>query len=351
MKNGQRLKTQSKVQAGLVSDITSTIKKLLETICKGLDKLFDSKGYSQKDEEEIEEDGLKGFRRTYESGTGELVAVEIFQTNEKPELFTVNIRANGHREVTKKRVNKNKIDDVVTDYMDQEGLGTNEGKIYDDADASKKLQVSLKKVNCSTGTEIHLTAINANYNIIEAMTDLNAVLADDEFVDTLSEEDQSFEIVEVTDADEYDVEPMDGQINTDSSYEELLRAAVECKNDLQCVAWGAKGIDMESLKRAAGEYIWSIDCAIELFANLMIQYTGRVPHLSQLCSGYSSQVDMSEGLEYSEGLQVIKNSIDNCIDVFEALYVNLEHDVQKRVDDILVDLKNYAGNKVARALM
>ena len=331
------------VQAGVIDDVSSIVKKLFDTIFKGIDKLLDGRGYDKKDSKEVDVDDSPsgenyfGTETIYESGNGDQVKVTVVQTSKNPDKFTVTVKANGHREIVKKNVKSNKIDDVVTSYMDSELSATNEGPI----ESSKRLQVTLKRVAASTGAEIHLTAINANYSIVEAMTDLDVILADDEFANMITDEPKSFEITEVEDEDEYDVNEMDEdeEVDTTETYSSMFFAALQLQYNLQYIHWGAKGEQFAEIHRMVDSIMWCAREHVDVLAELMVEKTGVVPHPG---TAQFAQLPDPDGLNFQSSLEYAITSIHDFIDVLEGYYVNLDHDVQGQLDSWIRDMKKNA---------
>lgn len=325
------------VQASVIDDVSSIVKKLFDTIFKGIDKLLDGRGYDKKDEKEVEDGGHAGTETIYESGNGDQVSVQVFQTNDNPEQFTVIVKAKGHKEVVKKNVKRNKIDDIITTYMDSELGATNEGPI----ESSKRLQVTLKRVTASSGAEIHLTAINANYSIVEAMTDLDTILADDEFANMVTDEPKSFEITEVEDEDEYDVNEMDEdeEVDTTETYANMFFAALQLQYNLQYIHWGARGEQFAEIHRMVDSIMWCARENVDVLAELMVEKTGVVPHPG---TAQFATLPDPDGLDFQASLEYAITSIHDFINVLEGYYVNLDHDVQGQLDSWIRDMKKNA---------
>lgn len=350
--------SQTSVQGGVVSDISSVLKKLFDTIFKGLDKLIDGLGWEKQEERQVERDGLTWVDRTYKTGSSKKVFVSFAPCDDSGKRCNLVMKAQGCKDFVKSNILISKIDDYVTEYASENELGSNEGQISADA-STKVCRITLQRVTSSKGVDsINLMKIQANYPIQLAVEDVQAVVNDDEFVDSLQyDEPQSFEITEVPseenpDEFEYDVNEIENDIVDGSmSYEELLKAAVRLSFDIQSLCWGAKGPRMEELKSKAYNWTWTVQNAIDMFAQLMVSETHVVPHLGKLATGGTGGVDMSQGFDLEEGLTVLEKSIDKFVNELENHYVNLPHEVQKRVDDMLFELKNGFQNNVKRAMM
>lgn len=364
------------IQSSVMEDIVSIIKGLFNTVCKGVDKLLEGSGYKPEGKAkpikpEDSGDGYgAGIIRTYKAGTGETVVVTIIDCDENNsgELFYVKIECQGHRTFEKDKVRKNRIEKLVDNYIDDELGASNEGEVNNNdaegtegqVDASCRIcKVTLQRVTSSTGVDsINLMKIQANYPIKLAMEDVEEVVDSDEFVNSLQEDEpQSFEITQVPgeenpDELEYDVNEIgNDEVDTSMSYEELLKAAAKFSFDIQCIGWGAKGPDMDNLRSRLFNFKWAAESAIDLFANLMVSETHVVPHLGKLPTGGTGGVDMSQGFDYQEGLTVLDKSIDKFIQTLEEHYINLSHEIQKRVDDLIFELKNGNSANIKRAMM
>lgn len=368
------VQSAQKVQAGVLEDVMSIIKGLFSTLCKGIDKVLEGSGYKPEGKaapvKATKEHG-PGYKRQYkttkhEAGSGDVVTVEVVKTNPdgSGDNVDVKISCEGHKTFEKKNVPEKKVQKYIEDYMDSELGASYEGEVADtseddeNVDASSKVcRVTLQRVTCGTEDTINLMKIQANYPIQLAMEDVQQVVEDDNFVDGLGQEPQSFEITEVPSEDnpdelEYNVDEIGNEeVDPSMSYEELLKAAAKFSFDIQCIGWGAKGPDMDNLRSRLFNFKWAAESAIDLFANLMVSETHVVPHLGKLPTGGTGGVDMSQGFDYQEGLTVLDKSIDKFIQTLEEHYINLSHEIQKRVDDLIFELKNGNSANIKRAMM
>ena len=335
---------KSVVQAGVVDDISSIIKSLFDTIFKSIDKLLDDSGYSKKDQKHVKEKGFEGTETVYESGDGDSVLVKVLQTNSNPDLFEVTIQCEGHKPLVKRNVKEDKIEAIIDNYMDTVLESSNEGPI----DSSKRVRVTLKKITSGTESEVHLTCINANYDIVEAMTHVKEVLADDEFVDNLSDEPASFEISETLDGEGFDVEEIDNDnVDVNDSYRDMFYAAAAFKNNLQYIHWGAKGQKFVEIHNMVDSMLWSANDYVDTLAELTVEKTNFVPHLGL----HDAAVNVDHnGLDYEGTLEYLLTSIKDYVNVLESYYVNMDHDVQSLLDDWIRSLNKNADYFIKRML-
>lgn len=358
---------QATVQAGVVDDISSIIKKLFDTIFKGIDSIFKDRGYEHAGETVQEVDNSEftiNWWHTGEQGVDIAVgycpidgctdAVNIVVGLGSCKKNTPMKEWGNVKKYSNQKLGGNKLKQIAQQFAESVGKSLEEPV----TNASKCLRVTLQRVTSGKEDTINLMKIQANYPIQLAMEDVQEVVDDDEFIDSLQyDEPQSFEITEVPSEEnpdelEYDVNEIDSmEVDGSMSYEELLKAAAKFYFDLLSLAWGAKGTDMEDLRNRVGNFKWTAESAFNMFAELMVAETHVVPHLGKLATGGTGGVDMSQGFDYQEGLTVLDKSIDKFIQTLEEHYINLSHEVQKRVDDMIYELKNGYGGNIKRAMM
>lgn len=358
--------TQTSVQAGVIDDISSIIKKLFDTIFKGIDSIFKDRGYEHAGETIQQVDDSKFTINWWHTGEpGVDIAVGYCPIEGRTDAVNVvvglgNCKKNtpmksweNVKEYPNQTLGGNKLKKIAEQFAESVGKSLEEPV----TNASKCLRITLQRVTSGKEDTINLMKIQANYPIQLAMEDVQEVVEDDEFADTLTEEPQSFEITEVPSEEnpneiEYDVNGIENdEVDGSFSYEELLKAAAKFYFDLLSLAWGAKGTDMEDLRNRVSNFRWTAESAFNMFAELMVAETHVVPHLGKLATGGTGGVDMSQGFDYQEGLTVLDKSIDKFIQTLEEHYINLSHEVQKRVDDMIYELKNGYGGNIKRAMM
>lgn len=329
------------VQASVIDDISSIIKKLFDTIFKGIDRLIEGVGWEQKGEAEtVEKNGMSGEVRKYATGTDEIVTVTILQMDDSKDKFYIKMECKGHKPFEKKNVKSSDIEKWVERYIDDEMKATNEGRV----DSSKRLRVTLQRVNASEETSVNLVAITANYPITLAMEDVENIVGDDDFVDTLTEEPQSFEITEVESEEEpgepeYDVQEIsDEEVDTSDSYEKILISLISCKNDVQSIAWRMQGLQDNVFICYVDTIMYIINNSIEFFVKRIISETDIVPHPGKATS--ESYFDTDLAFNYDNALQAIRDSVNHLIDELDIYYVNVKHDIQAYIDSLILNLKD-----------
>lgn len=348
------------VKAGAALNLVG---KLIDKLFKGLDSMFrdlSEAGLKEKKREEIEEDGIPGMYLMYdaldEDDKSHNIELKLFTSPDKPGKYFMRIQHDDGKDLEEpdKFFTKDQISPFVLEYAQNHGLISlneaidvydNVGMEEDELFQNSKISVTLQRVTAGSEDTINLCAIDAGSDAVKAMSILDAVLADDEFAGRITEEPVSFEIVEME--DEYDVNETQ-DVDTSKTFEEMLRACVECHHNLQAIHWGAKTNKFHDIHSFVESLIWSIQYNIDQIAEWCVEYTKQVPNV--LNYQYSS-VDTSQGFDYDTAMNAAKGQLDNYIKVLECYYVNVEHDVQSVMDNWIRDLKKQSNYVLDRSLM
>lgn len=344
------------VKAGPAMDLA---KKALDVLFRGLDRAMadlEDKGLEKKKEENIEEEGIKGKYLLYETANGQVLEVKLFGVEEHPDYYIVRVRIDEDESTAKeseKPLKKNQISKFITDYADANDLGTveegvdvndNVGMEKDDLFQSTKISVTLQRVSAGDEDTINLCAINAS-NAVKAMNMLDEILSDDEFVATITAEPASFEITE--NEDEYTVEDTD-KVDTSHTFEEMLKACVECYHNLQTIHWGARCHKFNDIHSFTESLMWDVKYQIDTIAEWCVEFTNKVPNV--LTYQYTPLV-AEDGFDFDLAMSATKCQLDNYIKVLECFYVNLDHDVQSVMDNWIREFKKKSNYVLDRTLM
>lgn len=346
------------ISAGTLSDTASVVRKFFDTLLSSIDKLLDVKGLKSIEYEEVEEeiDGQtwSGIRKIYKTGSKDVVAVTLFSNPKDANYYNIRLEVKGKPNMKgeKANVHKSKVEKVVTDWMDKNNLGSNEGEVK----SSTRVLVKLQRVAGSTEDTINLLAINANCSIVLANDIVDEVLDNEEFVEQISEEPQTFEITETRDGQEYDVNPTDEEATPDdeSTYSEMFKAAVKLHSDLQSIHWGAKGLKFYELHNQIDSLLWTSQQFIDTTAELLVEKAKVVPHVALYYeTNHTQEIEnfIKDGFDLERGLTYARTLLQDFIRVLESSYVNLDHDVQNIIDNWIRDLKKRADYFIDRQLL
>lgn len=359
MANKKQMKTvklsTETVTAGASSDILGILKRVVNTICGGLDKYINDMGKDVK-QKTIKEGGRSGNQVVIMLNDGSKLSVKSFPHEDDKKIDIIiqleGKKAKSHKDVaSEKEVNR-----LVEDYLKEVGWNPEADEEDDEdiidveaVDSAQKLQVTLQKVTSGSSVDIHLSAIYANYNIEDAMNVLDDVLDNVDFVDTLTDTPTSYEIVEIPGENEYDVNQITS-VEVNSCYHQIFKAAVVLLHDAQCIYWGAKGQGMDELRRQIESKMWDFRYYVDVLAELIVEKTGDVPHISNYCCKEDA-LDAPGGLTFEYGIITMQNSLHGFISTLESYYVNLDHDIQTMVDNWLRDCKKHADFYMERKIV
>lgn len=194
--------------------------------------------------------------------------------------------------------------------------------------ASKHIDVTLKKIIATS--EIKLTAINANYNPSEVLDDLEEILDQDDFIDVLTEDPQTFAID--VDEDGFDIEPCDECMSADpcATLCEVFKAGIRAYRNFYIIHWMSSGNDMMKLHLLAEEMYGQIIQEIDTVGELLVEKQGTVPQLDFPCDYVPVQ-----DYDFQTGLTEIKPLIQMYIDCIDLAYLNQDSYVQSQMDEWL----------------
>jgi len=193
---------------------------------------------------------------------------------------------------------------------------------------AKQISVTLHKI---TGTsEIKMTAIKANYNPSNVLDDMEELLEQDEFIDTLTEEPQTYTIN--IDDDGFDIDRCEGCQECDpcESLGEALKAAIRAYRNLYIVHWLSSGNDMMKTHLLAEEMYGQLIQEIDTLGELMVEKCGTI-----IDPNFPCEYIEVKPFEFQESLDVIKSLIQPYIDAIDFAYCNQDSDIQSVFDEWL----------------
>lgn len=193
--------------------------------------------------------------------------------------------------------------------------------------ASKHITVKLQRI---TGTsEIELLGLDSTCPPADTLNYIDDIINQDEFLDTLTEEPQTFDID--VDTDGYDIEQCeDCEIDPCKSLEEVFKSGIRAYRNLYTLHWMANGNDMMKLHNLSEDMYKELIDEIDVVGELLVEKCGTVPALDFPCDYIPiQQYDFQTGLDY------IKSLIQMYIDCIDCAYPNQTSDVQSTLDEWL----------------
>ncbi len=305
----------------VVNDFTKVLKFTSETLFKFIDN-FPNYGIETTKREELEDGSLKLGCRYNSNDFG--VLIEPVGNGK----VDISIYCN---EKTIKLENINESD------AERKAMEVLQSEIQIDFDnsieSSRRLQVLLQRITSSDEISINLTAINANYDAELAVSNLNILLDNDEFIDNITDEPCCYEITD--NGDELDICTIENFEVTDSC-NAIIGAAMKIWCNMSVIQWATVGNRLEELHRICDNSRWRLMEEINFFGELSVEIDSKAVN-----PGFFTSIDNSPfitnddgaGFTAEFGFELISRMIEQYLSVLEIYYVNFPHDVQNWMDD------------------
>ena len=334
-----------KVEAGLLKSILDAIKKLSEHLFNYLGSSDFEKENIKIDEKSIKKLNEETFevKMAYVTESGAEVVyttkVKLDHDNDIADIEVIYKDGTTTKTASKKAVKgddypaeSKKLLFTLLDDDTKKAFGIK---------SSKTLKVTLQRITAAKETSINLTAIKANYELREAYSDLDELLDSPEFIDEITEEPVSFEIVDLGEG--FDVNPIDIQQEecTIYSLQQLLCAAIQFNMDIQQLRW--ESVRSEHLFRVMGNALYDSQNWVDKLGLWIIEKSNSVCNLLGSCKpDLGENVDISSDhspcMEYI-GMQYVFPVFDRIINTIEWNFPNLPSDMQQELNWWLRNLK------------
>lgn len=310
------------VQAGVMQDVSNMFKKFTDLLFNGLDKLISSGLKITEDKEESGEDGSK----LYHIVTGKNHKMDLRVTPLDSALNRVDLE---FIERSGKKYHKKNVK-VKDDLADAISLAAQDlfGETLESSVASSvQLCATFQRVSAAEDCSINLVAVNAACSPITALSILDEIAQDDEFISQISEEPMSFAICD--EGNEYDVSLIN-TVCTDATYETVLSVALNALADMQTVHWNIKGEGFTDLHEFTQTCIYTMYTEIDALAELCVETCGCVksPKALMNCSECAS----AQSIPFATGVATLTDVINNYIATLELYSCNMSPDVQSLVN-------------------
>lgn len=199
----------------------------------------------------------------------------------------------------------------------------------DIAVASKQMKVTLQKVTGSKEAEINMIAITANYDITEAYDNLQDVLDDDTFAESIPEEPTSYSIVPCEDS--YEVDEIQESVTDNTVYHTIFYAASNLATQLKYMDWMASGDSKIQIHNVIDNLSWDISRLMDSLAKKILANTSIVPFIPG-----------QDSLQFqSASMECLVDLVKRFIDVADIVYVNIDDAyIQSEVLDTIEKLRS-----------
>ena len=219
----------------------------------------------------------------------------------------------------------NQANTIISDFMTNHGM-----KVAKTSPTNASTRIQATFANTEHGVE--LTAINASCNINTALDIVDELADTDEFIEMLTEEPQSFEIV--PEDGEFTIAPID-DINVSEVYDTLFECASYVASTIQAYRWalGETNWYRISFLESIGYTVLEIPQHI---AQWVIQHTDHYPVPMCNLTPFSQLTEIKDNngkINSSILCDVVYNMLCDLVDVLSGYYVNLETAEQSQVDN------------------
>ena len=327
--------------ASTLSEVTSFLKSITDKLFGAFDKMLES----GKSNDQWEVDDTTGIRihKGVEKVTGIKYTLTVKPLDDKDSKFDIELKADNRKSAKRKNIQKDKIADVFNEiYFEVFEVDPAEAM-----NASKRMNVTLKRVCGATEDIIELTAVTANYEPTEAYANLLAVVSNDEFANSLPADcETSFEIVD--EGNELDV-CQSAPPCVNSCYVTMMTTLFRASQDVMCVHWNAIGAHFEEIHYKASDMLWRINSQLDTVAEWCVEKYGHVPHPAAMAQN-NSALCTTQGFNRDDAYSVMRSVANAVIATYELYYCNLDHDMQSRLDEWIREWKSLSDYKFAQAV-
>lgn len=199
---------------------------------------------------------------------------------------------------------------------------------YTGVDQAKHIDVTLQKITGTTS--FNMTMIRANYDPSLVLSDMDEIVGQPEFIESLPEDFTSYSID--VDDDGFDIESCEECIecNPCESLCEVFKSGIRAYRNLYILHWMSSGNDMMKLHNLSEEMYGELFQEIDTIGELLVEKQGTVPQLDFACDYIPVQK-----YDFQTGLDQIKSLISMYIDCIDYAYCNQDSDVQSMLDEWL----------------
>ena len=194
--------------------------------------------------------------------------------------------------------------------------------------SSKHINIKLQKIQGTT--EFNLVGLQSNYNPTDTLFDLDDIINQSEFQNSVSTDLQTYSID--VDEDGYDVEIGEScEISPCDSLLDLLHTGISVYRNLYLLHWMSSGNDMMKLHTLCEDLYTELIGEIDTLGELLVEHCDS-PNFDL---GFSCKYLPTIKYDFQTGLSQIKALAQEYIDTIDYAYPNQTSDVQSVLDDWL----------------
>lgn len=326
----------AEIKSNIIGDTLKMIKEISSTLFKGLDKLIEL-GLSVEDSEQTDEGG---FNLKVTTKNNKTIFIKAAPTNKK-DYYDIEFIDENKKKELQKNIHVSKFDEVVAKVIKDVYGEDIKNKSSEDVSSAHKINATLSKTISNEGTNINLHAIKASYDIVSAYDDLSNVLNSDEFIDILSEEPTSYEIID--DGDDFDINQIES-FEISLPYEDLLAMLQSIENTSLYLLWNIHGDNYLNARAIIEEFVWNIRYKKDELANIIYCAQNCVPAISNL----ELKIIDVDSCDTDSCLNWLSTLITDLITYIECIYCNLPSNDQTIMDQWINDFRNFLFNRIGR---
>lgn len=331
----------STITAGIIDRLLNTLKSLSDFIKRELDDLSRA-GLDTSEPKKTDKGGVKFHIKSKSGNEADIEYVPLNDEGTEVDILIVNKSENLNETISKVKADKAKS--VLVDYL-KELWGDELDEDNDSANSAKRLEVELTRITSSESCTVNMSKIYATYAPNNALADLDTVLGDDAFIDSLPEgEIQSFVITQ--DDTNFDVNPI-SDVDT-CRFDVLVCQGYMLQVTLQSLHWNVKGEGSPHLHNLFGEYAHKASWMVDIFAEISVEYCGHVKHPAYEVQ-FPAVLDTTS-IDAQSAIQIAMDAINSYVEALECYSVNYSADVQGEIERFIREWKHESNYTLANVL-
>ena len=336
-----KLTLKPRIEASIITDIINSFKSLSQKLGKVLDTMVDL-GTKLVDSEQDGDSNIV----TMETPEGNIVKAKITPTSSTNKFDILFMDKSG----TKIKEYNNVIDDEFDDkyyevVLDKFGEDLAQPNTASDESITEttKFKVGFKKIISDNEEIISYTKVFGCTNGQLVLSDINALMSDDAFVQSIPLDIEQYYAVEDKGSDIL-VEEC-GEATPSDSYETLLSTLIPAYSSLLTLHWNVYGDEFYSIHTELNDICYQLQYNIDTIAELAVQNCKFEPHFGH----YIEDINVTDYTCKSVA-NVAQTILHNVITVIELTYDNFSCEVQSILDNMLNMFKVVADYKLAQYL-
>ena len=219
--------------------------------------------------------------------------------------------------------------------------------IIESPNSAVRFAASRVPIKGSKEDSIELVAINANYEICEALDHVNSVLSNDAVVDMLPSDGTPIQFDVAVADDTLNVcpspEPYTGDFNKYELLQELIKELVVMEFNFKTIQWNVSGNGAEQIRNFVRSISWSIESDVDFVASISHIMYGIVTNPLSIASKTFELIQPNlESCKIcpEEAIRMISAMLYDYQYALENVYVGFSDDIIKQFLDIRFRVRN-----------